>query len=225
LPKTRVCKFKTINFDIGQTNRFIDNAYNQAGYLMLMPYALAKSIIAMHRIFKAKNISGAVYIIPVSIDTRPQETTRQELFFNHLSFIFFKIDADLVNNFSCLLSVIKEQMYEQIKTGFPQALKNASMLLRIISLPLVNFFVRCMSKKQFAAFSFSFVNSAYSSTKFIEQEVKNIFHLPRVPNPPGIGIFFNQFNHQLNITLSYFDGIISEGQAEQIINELKSLGA
>jgi hypothetical protein len=219
----RSSKFMVINFTTEQTKSFTDIAYSNAGYLMLMPYALAKSIQAMHRIFQSQNIPGSVYLIPVPLDIRTQEDTQKELFFNQLSFLLFKIPAVDVDNFPVLLDKIKEQMYEQVKSGLPGAIKNASFLLRIVSLRVVNLFLRLISRKHFASFSFSFLSNSYNSPKFMEETVENVFHLPRVPFPPGVGIFFNQFNGRLNVTLSYSDNLLSEEQAKQIITDLKTL--
>ena len=96
--------------------------------------------------------------------------------------------------------------------------------MRIASLPLTNFFLKLMSKKHFASFSFSYLNNAYQEHKFMQEEVLNIFHLPRTPKPPGIGIFFNQFANKLNITLSYFDDILTVDQVTQITKDLEALG-
>ena len=222
--RSRLCKFRAIDFDSLQASRFTDAAYTQAGYLMLMPYALAKSVEVMHRIFEARNIPGLTYIIPVSIDTRAQQVSFGDIFFNHVSFFFFKIHAENVTSFPLLLAQIKEQMYEQVKSGLPEAIKKVTFLLRIAPLPLVNFFMHYMSRKHIASFCFSFVGSAYNAGKFAEEEVLNIFHLPRVPNPPGVGIFFNQFNGRLNATLSYFEGVLSEAEADQIASQLKVIG-
>jgi hypothetical protein len=221
---SRLCKFKIISFNAEQTSYIIESAYEQAGYLMLMPFVLAKTVQAMHRIFEAKKVPGLSYLVPVSIDARPQERVHKELFFNHMSFFFFRIEAEAVENFEAILADIKEQMYGQVKTGLPDALRNATLLLRIAPLPLVNLFLRFMSRKHFASFSFSFVGSAYKLPKFMDEEVQNIFHLPRVPNPPGIGIFFNQFNGSLNATLSYFDGLLNEDEVGRITRELNSMG-
>lgn len=222
--RARECKFKTVHLDAVRAGRFVDAAYGQAGYLMQMPYALAKSVEIMHRVFEARNIIGATYLIPVSIDARTQEAVHKQLFFNHVSFFFFKIEADIVKRFPLLLARIKEQMYEQVKSGLPLAFKNATFLLRIAPLPLTNLFLQCMSKRKVASFSFSFVGTAYNAQKFMDMEVKNIFHLPRVPNPPGVGIFFNQFNGRMNAALSYFDGVLSDNEARQIVTGLEAMG-
>jgi len=222
--KSRACKLKTVHLDLDQASLFIENAYAKAGYLMLMPYALARSVQLMHRIFEVRNIPGRAYLIPLSIDSRLREASGDQLFFNHLSFLFFKIDADVAGNFTLLLASIKEQMYAQVKAGLPEAIKRASFLLRIAPLPLVNFFLKFLSQKNFSSFVFSFVNSVYNSKGFMEQAVRNMFHLPRVPNPPGVGIFFNQFKGVLNITLSYLEGVLSEEEADSIGGAFKDIG-
>ena len=223
-PGRGLCRFKAISFDPERAARITEAAYGRAGYLMLMPYALAKSAQIMHRVFEARNIPGSTYLIPVSIDGRAQEQTRRDIFFNHVSFFLFEIEADIINDLGLVLARVKEQMYEQVKSGFPAALKNASFLLRIAPLPMTNFFLQCLAKKQFASFSFSFVGSAYNARAFMGEEVRNISHLPRVPNPPGVGIFFNQFNDRINAALSYYDGLLTGDDAERIASALNAVG-
>lgn len=222
LCNSRVCKTKVVHFDPAQSGSFTDAAYAKAGYLMLMPYALAKSVQILHRIFEARGLRGSTYVIPVSIDSRREKPGKTEVFFNHASFFLFKIEKDTADNFPAILSSIKEQMYEQVKSGLPKAIENACLLLRIAPLPLVNNFLQFMLKNHFI--SFSFVGSAYNEKKFMDKEVQNICHLPRVPNPPGIGIFFNQFNNRINATLSYFEGALSDSEVSKIIVDLNALG-
>ncbi len=218
------CKFKVVCLNAAQTEHFTNSAYTQAGYLMFLPYALAKSIQIMHQIFQEKNIPGSIYLIPVPIDRRAKEATQKETFFNHFSFFLFKIDAAKIDNLGELLTEIKQQMYTQVKNRLPEAIVNASFLLRIATLPIANFFLKLMSKKHFASFSFSYLNNAHQPDKLLEEKVENIFHLPRMPKPPGIGIFFNQFENKLNITLSYFDDLLNEAQANQVTASLEALG-
>jgi len=218
------CRFKVIHLDTLQSERLRDIAYARAGYLMFMPYALARCIQIMHKIFQEKNIPGQTYLIPVPIDTRNKEESQKEIFFNHFSFFLFKINAHKVDDLSGLVNEIKEQMYAQVQSKIPQAIIKASFLMRIAGLPLTNFFLKLMSKKHFASFSFSYLNNANQPDKFMQEPLLNIFHLPRTPKPPGAGIYFNQFEDKINITLSYFDDLLNERQVDQIIKELRGLG-
>jgi len=53
-------------------------------------------------------------------------------------------------------------------------------------------------------------------------KITNIFHMPRTPVPPGIGIFFQQSNEKLNVILSYLDGMLSKDEEEIFLTSLKS---
>lgn len=223
-PLSEPCKFKVIHLNSKQSKNLTDLAYSRAGYLMFMPYALAKCLQIMHRIFQEKNIKGSTYLVPVPLDMRTKEEAQKKILFNHFSFLLFKIKSDKISDFAGLLTEIKSQLYEQVKNKVPGAIVNASFLLRIASLPLVNFFLKLMSKKHFASFSFSYLSNAYQQNKFMQEEVQNIFHLPRIPKPPGVGIFFNQFDNKLNITLSYFDDLLTDKQINQITKSLEALG-
>jgi hypothetical protein len=222
-PLQEPCKFKVIHLNVEQSERLITIAYARAGYLMFMPYLLARSLQIMHEIFQEKNIPGSTYLIPVPVDMRNFETAQKETLFNHFSFFLFKINAAKIADLNGLITEIKSQLYAQVKTKLPEAIVNASFLLRIAALPLVNFFLNLMSKKHFASFSFSYLSNAHQPNKFMQSEVQNIFHLPRTPKPPGIGIFFNQFEHKLNITLSYFDHLLNAKQIAQITKNFQEL--
>jgi len=215
---------RLINFNKERSSGIFQNAFNEAGYLMLMPYVLSKSIVILNQIFEDKRIPPQDYLIPVSIDTRPNDLVRKEVLFNHLSFFLFRITAQEAGSFKTVLSSVKKQIYAQIKIGLPQAIKEASFLMRIAPLFLVNILLKAMSKGVPASFSFAFIGEgAYASDNFMQIPVKNIFHIPRVPYPPGLGIFFNQYRGNINATFSYADGLLNEKEIEIVKLGINSL--
>jgi hypothetical protein len=217
-------EFKIINFNQERSSNITQDALSQAGYLMFMPYILSKSIMILHQIFEERKILPQDYLIPVSIDTRPNDLVRKEILFNHLSFFLFRITVQEADSFQLILSSVKEQMYNQIKVRLPQAIKEASFLMRIAPLPLINSILKIMSKGNTASFSFAFVGEgAYVSNSFMQIPVKNIFHLPRVPLPPGLGIFFNQYQGNLNAVFSYAHGLLSEDEIARVSLGINSL--
>ena len=216
-------KFKIISLDERQTSAIIDTAYNEAGYLMFMPYALGISIQVLHDIFTKRDIYTGDYIVPVSIDTRRAEKVAQEVFFNHMSFFLLRVKANEADNFPVLLQSIKQQVYDQIKSDLPANIKKASLLMRIAPLSVLNYLMRLPLKGQIASFCFSYIGeSAYASPVFMEKKVHNIFHMPRVPIPPGLGIFFERFQGKLNVTFSYLDGILEDDEIDSIVHTLQS---
>lgn len=209
--KNKGFKFKLITFNPQETEEIYNNAYSEAGYLMEMPYLLSVVIQTVHELFKKKNIPASNYLIPVTIDMRTSKDIRRELFFNHVSYFFFQTHAGDTGNLKEMIKTIKQQMYEQVKSGLPEDILEASLLTRIAPLLVLKKIFRIPFKGQIASFCFSHTGkSSYLFPEFMGVEVKNIFHIPRVPVPPGLGFFSNYFNGQLNLVISYLDGLIKD---------------
>ncbi|MGB5158875.1 MAG: hypothetical protein WBN77_15725 [Desulfobacterales bacterium] len=216
-------KFKILSFDKKDADTISENAFNEAGYLMLMPYSLAASVYCFHKIFAGRLISSGDYVIPVSINMKKQEKENKQFFFNNVSFLIFKIKADIAEDFAGLINSVKEQMYNQVKADFPGDLCKASMLMRIAPLSLLGRLMKIYLKGQVASFSFSYLGEAvYTYGDFMGNNILNLFHMPRVPVPPGIGIFFQRSNERMNVILSYLDGMLKDEEAEEILSLLQS---
>lgn len=215
-------KFKIIAFDTDKTKLIYDNAYREAGYLMEMPYLLAVVIQGISSLFKKRGLPVSNFLIPVSIDIRACEDTKQELFFNHVSYLFFQINSDSMNNLKGTINSIKQQMYEQVKAGFPKDLAEASFLTRIAPRSVLGKLLRLPFKGKTASFIFSHVGkNSYLSSEFMQGKVENVFHMPRVPVPPGIGFFFNYFKGRLNLSISYLEGLLQDEEVAGLEADIK----
>ena len=220
-PKKKKFKFRVITFDKAQTSRVMERAYSQAGYLMAMPYLLAMTAQALQRIFVSRGVSKGDYIMPVSTDTRSAKKVQQEIFFNHVSFFMFRLSMNEVSRFPDILDSVKKQMYDQVQSGLPDDFKEASLLARILPLSVMRYLMGLSFLGQNGSFCSSHIGEAlYNYPTFIEEEVLNIFHMPRPPIPPGLGIYFNQFQGRLNVTISYVDGLLSEEEVNGIVKDM-----
>jgi hypothetical protein len=214
-------RFRTAAFDERETAAITETAYREAGYLMAMPWAAAVSARVLHRLFTQRGVGAGDVMMSVSIDMRPAEKRLRDVFFNHLSFLLFRIGASAMDDFPGVVIEVKRQMYEQVKSGFPGNLRETCFLMRIAPLPLMGWVMRAYLKGRLASFCFSHVSeSAYSSTRLMDWRVRNLFHMPRVPAPPGVGIFFNRRQGRLNATLSYLEGLMSEEEADGLMRDL-----
>ena len=217
-------KFKLISFTREQSRLIVESANDSAGYLMLMPYLLTVSILIFQNIFTSRGIKTGDYVVPVAIDLRSPEKKIKDFFFNHMSFFMFLIDSEKADDFSSVLKSIKKQMYDQIKSGLPKDIREASYLMRIVPLPVLSRLIRLHLKGEIGSFCFSYVGETeYPFSEFMEKRVDNIFHMPRVPVPPGLGIFFHQFHGKLNAMLSYKEELLSYDEADTIIHSLSSM--
>jgi len=220
--KDRGFKFRLISFDSEKTINIYEAAYSQAGYLMEMPYLLSVVIQLVHQLYKEKGIETSNYVVPVTIDTRTSEDITQELFLNHVSYFFFKVAAGETGALSRIMKAVKGQMYEQVKAGLPKDLSAASTLLRIAPLSFLAKIFRLPMGGKAGSFFFSYLGSGRSQFPgCMGSEIKNLFHTPRVPVPPGLGFFFNSFNGQLNLVISYLEGLLSETDVALLEKKIK----
>ena len=220
----RSFKFSIMEFDEAATVAVTERAHKEAGFLMFMPYAVATTIQVLDKAFKARAGQGRDYIVSVSVGQRTPETASSRLFFNHLSFLIFRIPTEIAGDRKRVLEQVRLQMYEQVKAGFPRALGDASLLMRIMPPGVLSRVLLLPLHGEFASLGFSCVGKAgYTFSKFMELEVENLFHMPLVPVPPGVGCVVNRCGRRMNAVLSYVDGMLSDEEARSIQGDIRRL--
>ena len=202
-------RYHLLSFTEQETAAIYDRAYTEAGYLMESPYLLAVIIQSIDELFTAKQAAGSSYLIPVTMDLRPGRDPLQEIFFNYVSYLFYQVPLHEAGDRKGLIALLKQQMYDQVKSGFPKDLAEASLLTRIAPLPVLGKLLHLPMKGKMATFAFSHLGkSSYQHPLFMDGKVTNIFHMPRVPVPPGLGFFSNYCGNKLNLVISYLDGVL-----------------
>ena len=215
-------RFRLISFDREETKRITNTAYDEAGYLMVMPYLFSRVFEAMHRLYEKLNAAPGCYVVPVSTDMRRSKNIKEELFFNQNSMFFFQIrPADLADR-KQLISAIRGQFYEQMQERFPEKLMEAASLMRIAPLPVLDRLFRLPMQGKIASFCFSHVSKdSFASEDLLGAKIVNMFHMPRTPMPPGIGVFFNTYAGRLNATISCLDGLFKEEELDMLERDLR----
>ncbi|RJQ13941.1 MAG: hypothetical protein C4560_13185 [Nitrospiraceae bacterium] len=221
--KNRGFKFRLISFNQQETQTILDNAYREAGYLMETPYLLAAVMQAMHELFMKRGLTADSFLASVNIDMRTDEDIKRELFFNHVSYLFYQVPSDIMDNPKEIMASIKMQMYEQVKAGIPRDITEASHLTRIAPLSFLKKIIDLPLKGKIATFIFSHVSKNPLLPHMMGAKIENVFHMPRVPVPPGLGFFSNYFDGRLNLVISYLDGMLGDEEAnllEKCIREM-----
>ncbi len=204
-------RYHRLSFSEQETASLYGRAHQEAGYLMESPYLLAVIIQSMHELFRVRNLEGNSYLIPVTLDLRPNKDPLQETFFNYVSYLFYQVPAGEVADRKGLIALLKQQMYDQVKSGFPKDLAEASLLTRIAPLPALGKLLHLPMKGKMATFAFSHLGkSSYQHPLFMSRKVMELFHMPRVPVPPGLGFFSNYYNSRLSLVISYLEGLLSD---------------
>ena len=186
--------------------------------MLFMPYLMAVTTEVINEILHNRKMNEGEIVVPVSVDCRSNNKRNDMVFFNHLSFMFYKIKRHIVSNRYELIASIKKQMYKQVKDKLPESLAKVSYLMRIIPLRLFEqiFKLPFVGWKNTYSFA-SILSSSYKSQSFLGLPIRNILHFPTVPLDPGVGIFFTRYNKKLNLVLSYFEDSLSEDEVDKII--------
>jgi hypothetical protein len=220
--KGRGSRFALVEFGDRDSQAITDRAYREAGFLMFMPYALAAVVQSMDAVRKRNGVSGQDYLVSVSVDTRTPDTAAAKLFFNHVSFMFFRIPVAVAGNRGQTIDAVRTQMYEQIKSKLPQAIAESSLLMRILPLSVLSRLMMRPLHGEFASLGFACVGKGgYACSEFMEARAANLFHMPLVPVPPGLGFVVNQFGNRINAVLSYMDGMLSDEDVRTIQDDLR----
>ncbi len=215
-------RFRVISFDREETKRITNTAYDEAGYLMVMPYLFSRVIEGLHRLYEQRSAPPGCYVVPVSTDMRRSKNIKEELFFNHNSMFFFQIKPGDVADRKQLIASIRGQLYEQMQNRFPDKLLEASALARIAPLPLLERLFRLPIQGKIASFCFSHVSKdSFVSADLLGAKITNMFHMPRTPMPPGIGVFFNTYAGRLNATISCLEGLFSDAELDLLEHDLR----
>lgn len=219
----RSYRYHLLRFNEQETAHIYDRAYREAGYLLESPYLLAVIIQAVHDLFKDRLENGSSYLIPVTMDLRPGLDQLREIFFNYVSYLFYQVPVGEAGDARGLIALLKQQMYDQVKSGFPRDLAEASLLTRIAPLPLLGKLLQLPLKGKMATFAFSHLGrSSYQYPDLAGRQVANIFHMPRVPMPPGIGFFSNYHNKRLNLMIAYLEGLLNSEVVRMLDRGIRS---
>lgn len=212
------------------TERAYALAEERAGFLMEMPYMLAATTRAFEAVLSARQTAGQIsgqtseecLVIPLTMDTREGRSQAGEMFFNYSSFMFFVLDRSGAGDMDEAIGAIKAQMYEQAKESFPRKLAQAAALMRIAPFRLIDSLIKRFLGAGASTLSFSYVGkAAIKHDTVLGARVLNMFHLPRVPTPPGLGVFFNSEGGRLNITVSFIEGVITRQEADALLIDIK----
>ena len=214
--KDKGFKFRLISFNQKETQTIYDNAYRTAGYLMETPYLLSVIMQAVNGVFIKRKAQAGSYLAAVSVDMRTGEDVRQELFFNHVSYLFYQAQSDTVNNQRELINKIKTQMYDQVRAGIPRDIMEASHLTRIAPLSFFKKIIEGPLKGKIATYIFSHVSKNPLAPVLMGAKIEDVFHMPRVPVPPGLGFFSNYFSGRLNLVIPYLDGLMGDDEVNML---------
>ena len=210
-------------FSVNETSNIAAESEKMAGFMMETPYLLAVTSMAMFQTAEVKE--NLKYFVPVPIDMRTKGEEEKRTFCNHLSFLFFYFEITPKSTIEELICEIRKQLFTQIAEEFPENMIKAAYPGRIFPLWFLRKVMRFPFNGKMSSFVFANVGTtSFSAENIMGIPVKHLQHMPRIPTPPGVGVFFNRYKNQLNLTVTSDKNALSDGFGnklkEKITNSL-----
>ncbi|NOY75024.1 MAG: hypothetical protein GXP32_04445 [Kiritimatiellaeota bacterium] len=223
LSETPKLKAEFHSFDSDSTSKIEADAEKTAGYMMETVYLLAVAAISFHKTVCGNEAEW--FFVPVPIDLRKQsKSTFRGLLFNHFSFLFFHFEVRPDSSVETIVRELRGQLLAQIAEEFPERMVAAAYLGRIFPFPLIRRFMRLPFDGKMATFVFANVGNGAAAEKISGVEVETIQHMPGIPSPPGVGIFFSRHSGCLNLTVTSDENNLPPKLGESLLGKItKSL--
>lgn len=222
-PRSDACNNhrRRIHFSEEETARIAERTAKIAPGFRRSHFYLAASIQALHGVARARGTSGAAYLIPVPHDTR-RHGAKGPIFSNHLSILFYRIEAQQAENVRDIVAELGKQMTVQIRDKFPEACMAALNMFKVLP---PQFYVKHLGKPtkgKIASLSFSDSGEACPGmTEFCGTRILDVAHLIPCWSSPGVTMLFLQFGKRLSIMLSWVDDCISLPEANGLERDLR----
>lgn len=222
-PRSSACSNhrRRIHFTEDETARIAERTATIAPGFRRSHFYLAASIQALHNVARARGAAGGAYLVPVPHDTR-RHGAKGPIFSNHLSILFYRIEAGQTENVRDIVAELGRQMTAQIRDKFPEACMAALNMFKILPPKLYVQQLGKPTKGKIASLSFSDSGEACPDmTEFCGGRILDVAHLIPCWSAPGVTMLFLQFANRLSIMLSWVDDCISMSEADGLERDLR----
>lgn len=222
-PRSSACSNhrRRLHFTRDETSRIAERTANIAPGFRRSHFYLAASIQALHNVAVRRGNPGGAYLVPVPHDTR-KHGAKGPIFSNHLSILFYRIEAQQAGKVRDIVAELGRQMTNQIRDKFPEACMAALNMFKVLP---PGFYVKHLGKPtrgKIASLSFSDSGEACPGMPdFCGGRILDVTHLVPCWSTPGVTMLFLQFANRLSIMLSWVDDCISMTEADELERDLR----
>lgn len=214
-------RFKTLHFDAAESEKIRARADHLTGGIFQLPYFFAVVARAHAAVFAGRGEPGMNYHAAVPVQGR-RRGAKHPIFQNQMSQFYFALTHEEVGDLETAAKSIHSQFGMMARHKVESAF--SIMLHWFLRFP-GRFYIHLL-KRQTKGYLTSFFHSHTGqfmpeTQTFCGAQISDGWHIPTVSQPPGSGIFFSERNRCLTATLSWRDGVLSEGEVELMCGRLR----
>jgi hypothetical protein len=214
---------RRIRFTEEETARIAAQVSKITGGFRRSHLYLAAAVKAIHNIALQRGNKDGAYLIPVPHDTR-RHGAKGPIFSNHLSVLFYRIEAQQAAKLADIVGELGRQMTNQIRDKFPEACMAALNMFKILP---PRFYIKQLGKPtkgKIASLSFSDSGELCPGmADFCGAKILDITHLIPCWRCPGVTTIFMQHGNRLSIMLSWVDDSLTLAEADRLERDLRQM--
>ncbi len=205
-------RVRVISFDREATAMIRAKMAATAGELLLLPYFASIAARAVQAVIAARHPDEQV---PVLLSLPVQRQADRPLFQNHMAVYTLLLTAEELAELKPATRALYRKYADFMRRKLPAAMDALMRMMERCPSRFYNLPAFMYLKGELCTLFHSHTgNFAPGLTEVHGSRVTNGYHVPSVCSPPGIGIFFSEFDGQLSMTLSWKDGCLSPLELE-----------
>lgn len=209
-----------------QTQAVSARCVQMCGALVSMPFYLACATRAHEALFARRGKAPPTHVCSVPVQTR-RKGALGPIFQNHVTMFFGAVDRKDVGSVESATAALMEQHARFIKDRLGESLNQLMLSMSFFPPKLYMKFIALQMRGPFASFFHSHTGEfAAGMNTFFGGKVLNAWHVPGIATPPGTGIFCNEKNGRLVITMCWHENALDESERQVMLDYfLADLGA
>jgi len=217
--------FLTRELTVEQTKAANARCAALCGDLVSMPFYLACAMRAHEAVFVRRGASPASQTCSVPIQTR-KKGARGPLFQNHITMFFGVLEREDARSIERATAALLEQHTRFLKERMGESLDELMHLMSFIPPGLYMTFMKLQMRGPFASFFHSHTGEfAPGLDTFFGAPVRSAFHVPGIGTPPGTGIFCNEKNGRMVVTVCWHEAALNDEERQLLLDSfLADLG-
>jgi hypothetical protein len=213
--------YHIINFSKSETISIDENSIQHGARFGNGSFYLAATARSVNAILIDRGTHGSTIWVPVPQDQRRRGGVGAVLS-NQVSFMFYRIPFRSLDSLKSTVESITLQMVDQVRRNMPDSYLTMMNIFRRMPLRIYNLFMKWPTKGVVTTFSFSDIGaSAQDFSTFFGHRIKDVFHYPPNPIPPGFTVVFMRFNGCLRVIVGSTEQSMSQDELAKFENLLR----
>lgn len=203
--------FKIIRFTRGETTAIRQKMATTAGELLLLPYFAAAAARAVKALIASRHPEEPTAILLSLPVQRVTHAHKRPLFQNHMTAWSLLLTHEELADLPGATKALYRKYASFMRRKLPPAMEALMVLMHRcpsrLYLKPASFYL----KGEICSLFHSHTGTFPARTRtLLGRTITHACHIPTVSAPPGVGIFFSEFDDQLTATLSWREGSLSE---------------